>query len=128
MREEKPADAIEKFLLEEKAIEDRKQALIEDLLQQRADAIKAFDDKLAKLGYKSPGNRPRKRSHTARPERGVTSDGFHTTESPHTNASAAFHDHTATGKLNAEMTATGPAGCHCSIMRWPGRSDAIVRP
>jgi hypothetical protein len=40
--EEKPADAIEKFLLEEKAIEDRKQALIDGLLRQRAEAIKAF--------------------------------------------------------------------------------------
>jgi hypothetical protein len=63
MPEEPRSDAIEKFLLEQKAVEDRKQALIEDLLQQRADAIKAFDDKLAKLGYKSPGNRPRKSHH-----------------------------------------------------------------
>jgi hypothetical protein len=60
---------------------------------------------------------------------GVFSDGFQITlESPQTSASAAFHAHTATGKLNAEMIATGPAGCHCSIMRWPGRSDAMVRP
>ena len=35
MPEEKPADAIEKFLLEQKAVEDRKHALIEDLLRQR---------------------------------------------------------------------------------------------
>jgi len=60
--------------------------------------------------------------------RTVFSDGFHTTESPHTNASAEFHDHTATGKLKAVMTPTTPSGCHCSIMRWPGRSLAIVRP
>ena len=37
---------------------------------------------------------------------GVFSDGFQTTESPQTSASAAFHDHTATGKLNALMTPT----------------------
>ena len=53
MPEERPADDIEKFLLEEKAVEDRKQALIDDLLRQRAEAIKAFDEKLAKLGHKS---------------------------------------------------------------------------
>src|SRR5687768_9943213 len=32
---------------------------------------------------------------------GVFSEGFHTTGSPHTHAIAAFHAHTATGKLNA---------------------------
>ena len=26
------------------------------------------------------------------------------------------------------MTATGPSGCQTSMSRWPGRSDAIVRP
>ena len=50
----------------------------------------------------------------------VFSDGFHTTGSPQTKASAAFHDQTATGKLNALMTPTTPSGCHCSIIRWPG--------
>ena len=59
---------------------------------------------------------------------GVLSDGFHSTGSPATSASAAFHDHTATGKLNAVITAHGPIGCHVSISRWPGRSLAIVRP
>ena len=43
--------------------------------------------------------------------------GFQTTESPHTNAIAAFHEHTATGKLNALMHSTTPSGCHCSIIR-----------
>ena len=47
----------------------------------------------------------------------VFSDGFHTTVSPQTSASAVFHDHTATGKLKALMTPTTPSGCHCSIMR-----------
>ena len=59
---------------------------------------------------------------------GVSSDGFHTTGSPHTRATAAFHDHTATGKLNALITATGPSGCQVSASRCPGRSDGIVLP
>ncbi len=71
--------------------------------------------------------RPRRASH-ATAVSGVLSDGFHSTGSPETRASAAFHDHTATGKLNAEITAHGPIGCHVSISRWPGRSLAIVSP
>ena len=59
---------------------------------------------------------------------GVFSDGFQMTGSPQTRASAAFHDQTATGKLKAEITPHGPIGCHVSIMRWPGRSEAMVRP
>ena len=58
---------------------------------------------------------------------GVISDGFQTTVSPHTRASAVFHDQTATGKLKAEMTPTTPSGCQVSISRWPGRSEAMVR-
>ena len=65
---------------------------------------------------------------TATAQSGVGSAGFHTTGSPQTAAMALFHDQTATGKLNAVMTPTTPSGCHCSIIRWPGRSDAIVRP
>ena len=59
---------------------------------------------------------------------GVFSDGFHTTGSPQTSARAAFHDHTATGKLNAEITPQTPSGCQVSIIRWSGRSVAMVRP
>ena len=59
---------------------------------------------------------------------GVFSEGFHTIELPHTNAKAAFHDHTATGKLKALMMPTGPTGCHVSRMWWPGRSEAMVKP
>ena len=58
----------------------------------------------------------------------VFSDGFQTTGSPQTSAIAVFQDQTATGKLNAEMTPTTPSGCHCSIIRWPGRSVAMVLP
>ena len=65
---------------------------------------------------------------TAAAQSGVFSLGFQTTESPQTHASAAFHAHTATGKLNAVMTPTAPSGCHCSIMRWPERSEAMVKP
>ena len=65
---------------------------------------------------------------TATAVSGVFSDGFQMTLLPHTKASAAFHAHTATGKLNAEITSVGPSGCHCSIIRWPGRSLAMVSP
>src|SRR5882724_11940141 len=54
---------------------------------------------------------------------GVFSDGFQIVESPQIAASAAFQDQTATGKLNAVITATSPSGCHCSIKRWLGLSD-----
>jgi len=59
---------------------------------------------------------------------GVFSDGFQTSASPQTSASAEFHDHTAAGKLNALRIATTPAGCQVSIIRCPGRSEAMVRP
>ena len=58
----------------------------------------------------------------------MSSDGFHTRVSPQTSAIAAFHDHTATGKLKAVMTPTTPSGCHVSISRCPGRSEAMVLP
>ena len=59
----------------------------------------------------------RSRASQASAVSGVLSEGFHSTGSPATSASAAFHDHTATGKLNAVMTAHGPIGCHVSINR-----------
>jgi hypothetical protein len=48
MPDEKKADDVEKLLSEEKLLEDRKQALIDDLLKQREAAMDAFDEK---LGY-----------------------------------------------------------------------------
>jgi hypothetical protein len=60
--EEKKSDDVEKFLSEEKALDERKQTLIDDLLKQREAAIAAFDEKLAKLGYHSNSVRG-KRSH-----------------------------------------------------------------
>ena len=65
---------------------------------------------------------------TATAVSGVVGEGFQIIVSPHTAARNAFQDHTATGKLNALMIPTGPSGCHCSYMRWRGRSDAIVNP
>ena len=59
---------------------------------------------------------------------GVSSDGFQTTGSPQTRATAVFHDQTAAGKLKALMTPTAPIGCQVSISRCPGRSEGIVRP
>lgn len=58
----KSAD-VEKLLADEKAIEDRKQALIADLLKQKEAAMKEFDDKLAKLGYHANSAGKSKRSH-----------------------------------------------------------------
>ena len=46
--------------------------------------------------------------------RAAFEDGFQTTVSPHTRAIKAFQDHTASGKLKAVITPTGPSGCHCS--------------
>jgi hypothetical protein len=69
-----------------------------------------------------------RRAADASADSGASSDGFQTTGSPQTSASAVFHDHTATGKLNALMTPTTPSGCQVSISRCPGRSELIVRP
>ena len=57
MPEEK-FDDVEKVLSGLKAIEDRKLGRINDLLRQKAQkahAIKAFDEKLVKLGWKPEG-------------------------------------------------------------------------
>ena len=62
MPEEK-TDAVEKLLSEEKAIEDRKQALVADLLKQKEVAMKEFDEKLAKLGYQANSSARAKRNH-----------------------------------------------------------------
>ena len=45
-------NAVELFLTEKNALEDRRQALIRDLLKQREGAIQRFDAELAKLGHK----------------------------------------------------------------------------
>ena len=57
------------------------------------------------------------RADDASAHSGACSDGFQTTGSPQTSAIAVFHDQTATGKLNAEITPTTPRGCQVSIRR-----------
>ena len=57
---------VEKILSDEKSVVDRKKALIDDLLKQRDAAVKSFDEKLAKLGYRANSAKP-KRSHRKKP-------------------------------------------------------------
>src|SRR4029077_13060553 len=66
MPEEKKGDDVEKPFSEEKALDDRKQALIQDLLKQREAAIAGFDERLAKLGYHANSGKG-KRSHHRKP-------------------------------------------------------------
>lgn len=69
MPEDTTNDDVEKVLTSLKAIEDRKQALIADLLRQKADAVKAFDDQLAKLGYHAKESAGKaKRNHHKAPD------------------------------------------------------------
>ncbi len=74
MPDETRSADVEKLLADEKAIEDRKQALIADLLKQKEAAakdfdqkkqaaMKDFDDKLGKLGYQANSSGRPKRSH-----------------------------------------------------------------
>ena len=55
-----PDDAVDKFLSEQKTLEAQRRELIKELLREKEAAIKAFDDKLAKLGY---NGEHAKRSH-----------------------------------------------------------------
>jgi hypothetical protein len=66
MPEDSRSDEVEKFLTEQKSMEGRKQALIDDLLKQREAALKAFDEKLAKLGYEDNSGRPTRSHHKTR--------------------------------------------------------------
>jgi hypothetical protein len=59
-----PDDDVEKFLSEQKSLEAHRHELIKEVLRQKEAAIKAFDDKLAKLGY--DGDHAPKRSHHGR--------------------------------------------------------------
>ena len=63
-----PADDVEKLLAEEKAIADRHKALVDDLLKQKAAAVKDFDDKLAKLGHHADGKAKRNHHKKGAPE------------------------------------------------------------
>ena len=64
MTEERKTDDVEKLLSEEKTLDDRKQALIDGLLKERAAALAAFDEKLAKLGYHANAGRSKRSHHT----------------------------------------------------------------
>ena len=74
MPEDKRTDDVERFLSEQKSMEDRKQALIADLLKQREASMMAFDEKLAKLGWKGAGQGGR-RSHHKKSAGKATADG-----------------------------------------------------
>jgi hypothetical protein len=74
MPEEGKTDDIEKFLSEQKSMEGRKQALIDDLLRQREAAMKAFDEKLEKLGYRANSGKG-KRSHHSKAGAGAEAPG-----------------------------------------------------
>lgn len=63
--ESRKPDDVEKILHDEKSLEDRKQAVIAELLKQREAAIEDFDAKLAKLGYHGNSGKT-KRSHHKR--------------------------------------------------------------
>jgi hypothetical protein len=56
-----PEDDVEKFLAEKKTLEGKRHELIKEVLRQKEAAIKAFDEKLEKLGY--DGEHAPKRSH-----------------------------------------------------------------
>ena len=44
-------DPVDKFLAEQKTMEAQRHEVIKEILRQKEVAIKAFDDKLAKLGH-----------------------------------------------------------------------------
>ena len=54
-------ELVDKFLTEQKTLEAHRHELIKEVLRQKEVAIKAFDEKLAKLGY--DGEHAAKRSH-----------------------------------------------------------------
>jgi predicted metal-dependent hydrolase len=54
-------DDVEKFLAEQKAIEAKRHELIKEILREKEAAVKAFDEKLARLGHHGDGSS--KRSH-----------------------------------------------------------------
>jgi hypothetical protein len=55
-----PDDPVDKFLAEQKTLEAQRHELIKEVLRQEEAAIKAFDEKLEKLGY---NGEHAKRSH-----------------------------------------------------------------
>jgi hypothetical protein len=98
--------------------------------QRFADLAAADDQGRQPSGASSPNAAQTRAASalTANAVSGAFSEGFQITLSPQTKANAAFQLHTATGKLNAEITPTGPSGCHCSVMRWSRRSEGMHCP
>lgn len=56
-------DDIDKFMAEKQQLESRRQDLIKEILRQKEAAIKAFDEKLARLGHQD-GDDPKRSHHT----------------------------------------------------------------
>lgn len=54
---------VEKFLAEEKSIEDRRKQLIETLLQKREAQNKEIDEQLAQLGYHGDHGKHKRNHH-----------------------------------------------------------------
>jgi hypothetical protein len=65
-----PDPDVDKFLAEEKAVEERRKNLIDALLKKREAQNKEIDDQLAKLGYQA--NSAKRRSHHKKPAVQVT--------------------------------------------------------
>jgi hypothetical protein len=65
MPEESAIAEVEKLLADKMAVEDRRKALIEQLLKMKTETCKVFDDKLAQLGYHA--DKKPKRSHHKKP-------------------------------------------------------------
>jgi hypothetical protein len=59
-----PETNVEKFLADERDMEERRKMIIDELLRAKAAAIKDFDDKLAKLGYQADGAKSKRSHHT----------------------------------------------------------------
>lgn len=57
-----PDNDVDKFLAEQKTVEEHRKQLIESLLKKREDQNREIDDQLAKLGYRVNNAKP-KRSH-----------------------------------------------------------------
>jgi hypothetical protein len=55
---------VEKFLADQKDMEGRRKALIDEILKEKAAAIKDFDDQLAKLGHQPDGTKTRRSHHS----------------------------------------------------------------
>jgi hypothetical protein len=53
-------NTVAEFEADQAALEDRRQALIRDIMKQRESALAAFDAQLARLGHQQDG---RRRSH-----------------------------------------------------------------